>query len=44
MSKPENRRVWRYVANRKRAKLLRDRGEYIKWCITYNCWIWDRGY
>lgn len=34
-------RGWRIVKNRKRAKLLRKRGENILWSQLYDAYIWD---
>lgn len=32
---------WHRVTNKKRAKLLRNRGEDIRWSVDLNCWIWN---
>lgn len=33
-------KIWRSVYNRRRARRLAKRGEYIYWSMELDCWIW----
>ena len=41
MSKSRNLTNFRFVASKKRARLLNRRGEFIFWDKVYECWVWE---
>ena len=44
MSKSRNLNNFRLVANKKRARLLNKRGEFIFWDKVHECWVWKPGF
>ena len=44
ISKSRNLNNFRLVANKKRARLLNKRGEFIFWDKVHECWVWKPGF